>query len=219
MKIIINKNPLKYHEALKKMHKMNDQVISGEIKNIVWLLEHEPIYTVGYTTYKEFYSQYGESINGIPLVCTERGGKITYHGPGQRICYLMMDLKSLYGEINLRKFLDDINAVIINTLKEFGVNGIKDDEYPGVWIQNDRMLSKIAAIGMKVRKGVSYHGVAINVNNNIKPFEIINPCGIVDSNRNTISLSEISKKTINIETFDEILQYMLKKFFVFKKNI
>jgi lipoyl(octanoyl) transferase len=219
MQIIRSKNPVKYAEALENMHKITDKVISREMQDTIWFLEHEPIYTVGYTTYKEFYSQYGESINGIQLVCTERGGKITYHGPGQRICYLMINLKKIYGEINLRKFLDDIHLAIINTLKEFDVNGIKDDEYPGVWIKNGEMLSKIAAIGMKVRKGVSYHGVAINVNNSIKPFEIINPCGIVDPNRNTISLSEISKKTVNIETFDEILQYMLKKFFVFEENI
>lgn len=219
MKIIRSQNPIKYAEALENMHKITDKVISGEMPNTIWFLEHEPIYTVGYTTYKDFSSQYGQSINGIPLVSTERGGKITYHGPGQRICYLMINLKNIYGEVNLRKFLDDIHLAIINTLNEFDVEGIKDDQYPGIWVKNNEMLSKIAAIGMKIRKGVSYHGVAININNSTKPFEIINPCGIVDENRNTISLSEISKKTVSIETFDEILQYMLKKVFVFEENI
>ncbi len=213
MQFIKTNEAIDYDQALVKMHKIVDKIIEEDCNDTIWFLEHRPVYTVGYTTYDEFLLKYGSKINNIPVIKSERGGKITFHGPGQRICYLMINIKRLYNKIDLHRFLNGIHHTIIKSLEKFNINGIQDPEYPGVWIAHNHSLYKIAAIGMKIRKGVSYHGFAININNDIKNFEMINPCGIIDAGRSITSMQKILEKTIKIDLFDEILQYELRKTF------
>jgi lipoyl(octanoyl) transferase len=175
MSIIINQEFILYDEAVKIMQSIVENIAQHRNKDVVWLLEHHSIYTSGYMTYNSWVNRYGHFISGIPLIATERGGQITYHGPGQRICYFMMDLRRKYGEINLRKFLDDIHQVIIDVLAEFGVDGIKDPIYPGIWVKSSASMNKIAAVGIRIRKGVSYHGVALNINTELSFFHLIKP--------------------------------------------
>ncbi len=209
MKFIRTDEAIDYDQALARMNQIVDEIILGNCEDTVWFLEHLPTYTVGYTTYEDFLLKYGSTINGIPVIKSERGGKITFHGPGQRICYLMINVKHLYDKIDLYRFLNTIYNVIIKSLKKFDINGVQDVKYPGVWVEKN----KIAAIGMRIRKGVSHHGIAININNDLTPFKLIQPCGISDPDRGIISMQKILNKVVQINAFDDILQYELKKLF------
>ena len=215
MKFIRTNEAIDYDEAVARMNKIVDEIIVGSCEDTVWFLEHLPIYTVGYTTYENFLCKYGSTINDIPIIQSERGGKITFHGPGQRICYIMLNVRRLYEKIDLRQFLNEIHHAIIVSLKKFDINGVKDPQYPGVWVEKN----KIAAIGMKIRKGVSYHGLAINVNNDLRPFKLIEPCGILEPDRGVTSMKKILKKFVEISDFDDILQYELEKLFSTKISI
>ena len=216
MKIISTKNLIEYKMALKKMHQIVDNIISKEGNDTIWFLEHNPVYTVGYTTYNEFVRQYTNIIQNIPLIETDRGGKITFHGPGQRICYLMINLKRIYGSIEIKKFLNDIHNIIINSLKKFDITGLQDEKYPGVWIKNGNTFEKIAAVGMKIKRGVSYHGCAINITTDMDYFNKIIPCGIMDPNRNVTSVAKILKQPLPVDLLDNALKSELQK--IFKKN-
>jgi lipoyl(octanoyl) transferase len=215
MKFIRTNELLDYDQAMFRMHQIVDEIILGNSEDTVWFLEHLPIYTVGYTTYEDFLLKYGSTINGIPIIKSERGGKITFHGPGQRICYLMLNIKRLYEKIDLYRFLNAIHDAIIRSLKKFNIDGAQDPKYPGVWVAKN----KIAAIGMKIKKGVSYHGLAININNDLNPFKLIQPCGILEPDRGVISIKKILKKFVKINEFDDILQYELEKLFSSKINV
>lgn len=205
MSIICSKNLILYSEAVNKMKLIVDDIALNKSEDVIWLLEHYSIYTSGYTTYNDWFNKYGDMINGIPLIETERGGQITYHGPGQRVCYFMIDLRRKYHEINLKKFLDDIHNIIINAIAEFGIIGIKDPIYPGIWVKCGSAMNKIAAIGIRISKGISYHGVALNVNTDLKFFQSITPCGIDEKNRGVTSLKAILKKEMQLEIIDQLL--------------
>lgn len=212
MSIIVSKKLILYHEAIERMQSIVENIAQNKSKDIAWLLEHHSIYTAGYTNYNKWINRYGHMINDIPLIETARGGQITYHGPGQRICYFMIDLRRKYYEIDLRKFLDDIHQVIIDVLAEFGIGGIKDSTYPGVWVKSSTGINKIAAIGIRIKKGVSYHGVALNVNTDMRFFQLITPCGIDEKDRGVTSLSAILNKEIQIEEIDHIFIKHISKF-------
>ena len=205
MSIIINRYIISYDEAVKKMQSIIEDISQNKSEDVVWLLEHNSIYTSGYITYNSWVNKYGHLIDGIPLVETERGGQITYHGPGQRVCYFMIDLRRKYGKIDLRKFLDDIQQIIIDVLGEFGIDAFKDPAYPGVWVKSGTIMNKIAAIGIRVRKGISYHGVALNVNTELSFFQLITPCGIDFKDRGVTSLSAILEREIQFEQVDQQL--------------
>ncbi len=134
----------------------------------LWLLEHAPIITCGATTEKDFEEF------GIPVVSTGRGGKATYHGPGQRIGYVIMPLD----EIDLRGYIHRLEEWLITTLATFGVVAFQRVEGHGVWVNEGHGMAKIAAIGVRVRKRIAYHGVALNVSNNLHPCTQFRPCGL-----------------------------------------
>jgi len=205
MSIIVSQNLILYNKAVDQMKAMVNDIAQNRSGDMIWLLEHYPIYTSGYITYNNWVSKYGDMINGIPLVESERGGQITYHGPGQRVCYFIIDLKRRYHRIDLRKFLDDISQIIINVLAEFDIDGIKDPIYPGIWVKCGNSINKIAAIGIRVSKGISYHGIALNVNTNLSPFQYITPCGIDKQDRGVTSIKEIFDKEIQFEEIDQVL--------------
>ena len=176
--------PIKYNFALMKMEQRLNQIINGEKKELIWILEHEEIFTGG-TSYKE-----NEIIDkSIKFVKTNRGGKITYHGPGQLVFYFVLDLKKR--DKKIRKLINVIEKTIIDTLKDFEIKSFADKKNIGIWHKNNEGINKIAAIGVKVKKWIAYHGFSINIDNDLKYYKKIKPCGL-ESNK-IINLNVIKK--------------------------
>lgn len=138
----------------------------------LWLVEHTPVYTLGQASKPEHLLNPGN----IPVIQTDRGGQVTYHGPGQVMVYILADLKRSGHYI--KQMVNEIEESVILTLAGFGVDhACRKDGAPGVYVPMGNTLAKIAALGIKVRNGCTYHGVALNVDMDLKPFEGINPCG------------------------------------------
>ena len=175
MNIEIKKSikPVKYKTAIDFLEARLKNINENKENDLIWLLEHDEIYTAG-TSYSK-----NEILNkNINLIKTNRGGKITYHGPGQIICYFVIDLKKRKKDI--RKFITLIEKTIIESLLEFGINAFGDPKNIGIWIEDKKKIKKIAAIGIRVSKWIAYHGFAINVSNDLKKYNNIVPCGITD---------------------------------------
>ena len=175
MKIEIKKSkkPVIYENALKFMENRLRDLNKNKARELIWILEHDEVYTAG-TSYQES-EILDKSIN---IIKTNRGGKITYHGPGQLICYLVIDLKKRKKDI--RKFISIIERSIIDTLKFYKINTFADKENIGIWFNNHNKLEKIAAIGVRISKWIAYHGFSINISNDLKKYDSIIPCGIKD---------------------------------------
>jgi lipoyl(octanoyl) transferase len=185
MNIEIKKSikPVKYNQAIKFLEARLADIYSNQAKDLIWILEHEEIYTAG-TNYKK-----SEILNkSINLVETNRGGKITYHGPGQIICYFVIDLKKRKKDI--RKFITLIEKTIIETLLEFDIKSFGDAKNIGIWLNHKKEIKKVAAIGVRVSKWIAYHGFAINIDNDLTKYKNIIPCGIL--NRGVTNLKEIN---------------------------
>ena len=205
MNIEIKKSikPVKYVDAIKFLEERLLEINSGQKEDLIWILEHEEVYSAG-TSYKE-----KEILNkDINLIKTKRGGKITYHGPGQMICYFVIDLKKRKKDI--RKFITLIEKTIIESLSEFNIKSFGDPKNIGIWVKDKDNINKVAAIGVRVSKWVAYHGFAININNDLTKYQSIIPCGILDKgvtnlksidNQNYKILSDviINKFTKNLE--------------------
>ena len=175
MSIEIKKSqkPVNYEDALKFMERRLLEIDQNKSNDLIWILEHENIYTAG-TSYKE-----SEIIDkSIQILKTNRGGKITYHGPGQLICYFVINLKKRKKDI--RKFISIIEKTIIETLKYYEIDSFPDKDNIGVWYNDNSKIKKIAAIGVRVSKWIAYHGFSININNDLKKYDAIIPCGIND---------------------------------------
>jgi lipoyl(octanoyl) transferase len=213
-----SQHPIPYNKALKKMNDIVSEVILGTARNTVWFLEHRPVYTVGPTIYhdiKNISVEINDKTEVIPIIPTDRGGKITFHGPGQRIIYIIMNLKKLYNtdSPDIKIFLNDIHKYLIHALQRFNINAFKDSKYPGIWIYEDKKKKKIAAIGMKIRKWVSFHGIALNINTNMRYFDAIAPCGIDDVTRGVVSIQQLMQHKVDMKFIDKILkEEFIKKF-------
>ena len=192
--------PIKYNLAIKKLEDRLEMIIDKKSDELIWILEHEEIYTGG-TSYKD-NEILDKSIN---LIKTNRGGKITYHGPGQIICYFVINLKKR--KINIRKFISIIEKTIIDTLSEFKIDSFADKQNIGIWHQNKKEIKKIAAIGIKVRKWIAYHGFAINVKNDLKKYNKIIPCGIRD--KGITNLHKIKK-----QNYDSLSNKIVNNFII-----
>ena len=191
MNIEIKKSikPVKYDVAIKFLEERLIEINSNKNSNLIWILEHEEIYTAG-TSYKD-----EEILNkDINLIKTNRGGKITYHGPGQLICYFVIDLKKRQKDI--RKFITTIEKTIIESLFEFNIKSFGDPKNIGIWVNDKSDIKKIAAIGIRVSKWIAYHGFAINVNNDLLKYQNIIPCGI--SNKGVTNLKNINDQKYNM---------------------
>ena len=174
-----SKKPVKYEDAIKLMENRLQEIHLNNSNQLIWILEHEEIYTAG-TSYLE-----SEIIDkSINLLKTKRGGKITYHGPGQLICYFVIDLKKRKKDI--RKFISLIEKTIIDTLKFYGIETNADKENIGIWHNDKKNIKKVAAIGVRVSKWIAYHGFSININNDLKKYNAIIPCGIKDKGITTL---------------------------------
>ena len=190
MNIEIKKSikPIKYAEAINHLEKRLLDISKNKKNNLIWVLEHEEIYTAG-TSYKE-----EEILNkDINIIKTNRGGKITYHGPGQLIFYFVVDLKQR--QKNIRKFITLIEKTIIESLSEFNIKSFGDPKNIGIWVDNKNEIKKVAAIGVRVSKWIAYHGFAININNDLSKYDNIIPCGI--SNKGVTKLKDINDQDYN----------------------
>ena len=195
-----SKKPIKYKDAIEFLEARLININLNKENDLIWLLEHEEIYTAG-TSYHE-----NEILDkNINLIKTNRGGKITYHGPGQIICYFVIDLKKRRKDI--RKFITLIEKTIIESLLEFNIQAFGDPKNIGIWLKEKNEIKKVAAIGIRVSKWIAYHGFAINVNNNLNKYKSIIPCGITD--RGITNLKKIKDQNYN-KLNDIIIDNFLK---------
>lgn len=172
----------------------------------LWLLEHEPVFTMGRNANKEHILSSAD----IPVIPIDRGGQVTYHGPGQLIIYLLIDIKRR--ALGVRKLVTLIEQSIIRTLNEYQLTAHAKQEAPGVYI-ND---AKIAALGLRIKKGCSFHGLSLNVSMNLRPFKQINPCGYKELE--VIQLSDYIEN-IQITSVQQKLAAHLSKNIGYKKVI
>ncbi len=197
-----SQNPVKYEDAISFMEDRLKDINLKKVDDLIWVLEHDHIYTSG-TSYNE-----NEIIDkSINIIKTNRGGKITYHGPGQLICYFVIDLKK--GKKDIRKFISVIEKSIIETLKLYDIETFADKENIGIWYNDNSTIKKVAAIGVRVSKWIAYHGFSININNDLKKYDAIIPCGI--KNKGITNLEQIKN-----QNYDELKDKLIE---IFKTNL
>ena len=212
MEWIKSRNPLDYKIALVRMEGIVDKIISGDEQETIWLLEHNEIYTAGTST-KDIHLK---NVKGAPIIKTNRGGQLTFHGPGQRIIYLMVNLERF--SYDIRKYVSFLEQLIMNTLYEFNISTHRWDKAIGVWTYkqiNSRKIVKkerykIASIGIRVRKKISFHGISVNIYPNLDFFDKIVPCGL--ENSKATSAKELGVK-VSYDDFDEALKFNFEKLF------
>jgi lipoyl(octanoyl) transferase len=195
MNIEIKKSikPINYFDAINLLEKRLEDLHRNNDKELIWTLEHNEIFTAG-TSYKK-----KEILdNSINLIKTNRGGKITCHAPGQLICYFVLDLRK---KKNIRKFITCIENTIIETLKDYKIDTFSDKNNVGIWHKKNNRVDKVAAIGIKIKKWIAYHGFAININNNLDQYKKIIPCGIQD--KGITNLTKIANN--DYSNLDELL--------------
>ena len=199
MSIEIKKSikPVNYLDAISFLEKRVEKIIKKQEKELIWILEHPSIFTAG-TSYNEKDIIDKE----IDIIKTSRGGKITWHGPGQLICYLVIDLNNRKKDI--RKFVHIIEKSIIESLEEIGVSSQSDRKNIGIWVKSNKEEKKIAAIGIKVKKWIAYHGFSLNIDNDLSNYKKIIPCGIRDKGITSL-------KELNIYKFSNLSETILKK--------
>ena len=193
-----SKNPIKYEDAIRLMEERLLDLNEGKSKELIWILEHNDIYTAG-TSYNE-----SEILDkSIKIIKTNRGGKITYHGPGQLICYFVIDLKKRNKDI--RKFISIIEKSIIDTLRHFKIDTFADKDNIGIWYRNNTEIEKVAAIGVRVSRWIAYHGFSININNDLQKYDKIIPCGIKDKGVTNL-------KKINDQNYKSLKNKIIENF-------
>ena len=197
-----SQNPVKYEDAISFMEDRLKDIDLKKVDDLIWVLEHDHIYTSG-TSYNE-----NEIIDkSIDIIKTNRGGKITYHGPGQLICYFVIDLKK--GKKDIRKFISVIEKSIIETMNLYDIETFADKENIGIWYNDNSTIKKVAAIGVRVSKWIAYHGFSININNDLKKYDAIIPCGIKDKGITNL-------KQIKNQNYDDLENKLIE---IFKTNL
>ena len=198
----ISDAPVAYEDATAEMSVRATAIANGTASELIWLLEHPPLYTAGTSARPEDLLQPDQ----FPVYTTGRGGQYTYHGPGQRVVYLMLDLKERGGDV--RAYVRSLESWIIATLAEFGVDGGVRGGRVGVWVtrtdgQGRSREDKIAAIGVRVSRGVTSHGLAINVAPDLSHYDGIIPCGITE--HGVTSLADLGVGA-NMKAVDDALR-------------
>ena len=193
-----------YGEAWELQRRLHHQRLEGEISDVLLLLEHPPTITIGKsgTLDNVLISRERLVQQGISLFFIDRGGDVTYHGPGQIVGYPIFDLRERGKD--LHHYVHNLEEVILRTLRDFSIDAGRDESHPGVWVDGE----EIAAIGLNVRRWVSMHGFALNVNTNLDHFTFINPCGFSD--RRATSMSKILCRKISKE---EVMERLVSHFY------
>ncbi len=167
MKLIVrNLGTVDYEQAWKAMREYTD-LRNKNSDDQIWLLQHPSVYTLGQAGKPEHLHDAGS----IPVIKCDRGGQITYHGPGQLICYVLLDLRRL--KLTIKQLIFTLEQTVIDLLRYYGIDAQRREKAPGIYV-NDK---KIASLGLRVRNGCTYHGLSLNVNMDLKPFNQIDPCG------------------------------------------
>lgn len=189
----------RYKDAVFLMEQHVQSMILNNQPEKIILLEHEDVYTSGTgATNADLINA-----NNIPVFETGRGGKFTYHGPGQRVIYPMLNLASSGREKDIRKYIADLEKWIISTLQEFDIDAFIVKDRVGIWVLDNGLEKKIGAIGVRVKKWITYHGVAVNISTDLDKFNGIVPCGLKDFG--VASMQSIGKN-IDFQSFDIVLQ-------------
>lgn len=197
----ISKTIINYDDAISLMEDKVLKIKQNIDKELVWLLEHGSIYTAG-TSAKE---QDMLNKKDVLIRYTGRGGQWTWHGPGQRVAYIMLDLKKRLPDV--RAYVNALEEWIILTLRDFNLEGTRLEQKPGVWIKNnDNSYNKIAALGVRISSWVTWHGISINLNPDLNAFENIVPCGILNG-----SVTSFKNLDINVSMY-ELDQSLIKNF-------
>jgi lipoyl(octanoyl) transferase len=190
----ISKTKINYDDAISLMEDRVLKIKQNIDKELVWLLEHESIYTAG-TSAKE---QDILNKKDILVRYTGRGGQWTWHGPGQRVVYVMLDLKQRLSDV--KAYVHALEEWIILTLRDFNLKGTRLKQKPGVWIKNhDNSHNKIAALGVRISSWVTWHGISINLNPDLNAFKNIVPCGILDGNVTSFKNLDINVSMNNLD--------------------
>ena len=186
--------PVDYAKSMKLLEKRVDDVISGKKGEFLWVLEHKTVYTAGTSAKASDLLD-----KNLPIIKTKRGGKITLHSPGQKVIYFVLNLNKRKKDV--RNLVNQIENCIILTLKEFNLKAYKDSKNIGIWIDN----KKIAAIGIRIKKWIAYHGFSLNINNDLNKYNKIIPCGI--KNKKMTNL-----KNLGVENYTNIEKIIIKNF-------
>src|SRR6516164_10970501 len=201
--------PVAYKTALAVMEARAAAIAAGEACELVWLIEHPPLYTAGTSARREDLLD-----PRFPVFAAGRGGQFTYHGPGQRVAYVMLDLKRRGGDV--RRFVANLEEWLIRTLAAFNIRGERREDRIGVWVRRpDKgadFEDKIAAIGVRLKRWVSFHGIAINVEPDLSHFSAIVPCGVVDPRYGVTSLVDLGQ-LVSMEEVDIALKRAFEEIF------
>ena len=195
-----------YKKSIQLMEKRVENIKKKKQSELLWFLEHPSIYTAGTSSKdKDLLND-----NLFPVIKTNRGGQFTYHGPGQRIAYIMLNVRDR--EYNVKSFIRLLEQWIINSLHDMGIKSFLIKGKVGIWVRNEE---KIASLGLRIRKGISFHGVSLNINPNLDHFSGIIPCGNENSGVTSIEKIglDISKKEIDnilISNFSEVFKIDVK---------
>lgn len=189
-----------------------EDIINGKAANLIWFLEHDNVYTAGVSTKAEDSEVAKE--NKADIINISRGGRMTFHAPGQRVVYLMIDLNVIHhGSPDVRKYVRQLEEIIISTLGDFNIAAKRVEGMVGVWVDvvhnGIAKIEKIAAIGVKFRKGCTMHGFAINIDIDLKGFKKIIPCGI--NNFDVCSLQSIGRADITMSKLDARLEFHINR--------
>lgn len=185
---VVSPGCVDYPQAVAEMEARVEAIAQGQAPERVWLLEHPPLYTAGTSAKAE------DLVSAhFPVFKTGRGGQYTYHGPGQRVVYVMLDLKRRQADV--RAYVASLEAWLIDTLATFGVEGQTHCDRVGIWVSRPGREDKIAALGIRLRRWVSFHGIALNVAPDLSHFNGIIPCGIAQPNLGVTSLADLGHAT------------------------
>lgn len=206
LEIKISQKPVEYQDAIELLEERVKKIQNKESNNLLWILEHPNLYSAGTSAKdKDLLNK-----NKFPIYKTNRGGQWTFHGDGQKVIYFAIDLNT---EKNIKNFVRNIEALIIKILDNYKIKSFSDPNNIGIWVKKKNNSEKIAAIGIRVKKWVAFHGFSLNVNVNTKDYNGIVPCGIRDkgianmtdfinfseiSNLNNIIISEFKKTFPNM---------------------
>ncbi|MDC0248268.1 lipoyl(octanoyl) transferase LipB [Pelagibacteraceae bacterium] len=190
--------PIDYSISMRVLEKRAKDVFLGKKNELLWIIEHNPVYTAGSSAKSKDLID-----KNIKVIKTNRGGKYTFHGPGQKVVYFVLNLNKRGKDI--RKLINKIEKCLIDILSEYNVEAYTDKKNIGIWVGQKNNSKKIAAIGIKVKKWVAYHGFALNISNDLSKYKGIIPCGIKDKGITSL-------KEIGVKNFKNVESVIKKKF-------